>query len=130
MRALRNRSLFARLLIAELSLLIVVACGGSSLTSPSETVTGTGVTTYTYTNDVRSILNADCTSCHNASQRDGGYDFTTYAGVLRAAIAGNASSPLVVQTRPGRAMYSNLSGDRTHKAEVLYDWVVNGNVAQ
>ena len=130
MRAFRKRSLFVRLLLAEISFLVVVACGGNSLTNPSETVTGTGVTTYTYTADVRSILNADCTSCHNASLRQGGYDFTTYAGVLRAAIAGNANSPLVVQTRPGHAMYSNLSGDRTHKAEVIYDWVVNSNVAQ
>ena len=130
MRVTRPSSLFVRLLLVEGAFLIGAAACGGSLTGPSETVTGTGVTTYTYTADVRPILASDCISCHNASQRDGGYDFTTYAGVLRAANAGNASSPLVVQTRPGRAMYTNLSGDRTHKAEVIYDWVVNSNVAQ
>ena len=50
--------------------------------------------------------------------------------MLRAAAAGQANAPLVVQTRPGRAMYSQLSGDRTHEAEVIYDWVVTSNVAQ
>ena len=49
--------------------------------------------------------------------------------MLRAAAAGQANAPLVVQTRPGRAMYSQLSGDRTHEAEVIYDWVVTSNVA-
>jgi hypothetical protein len=132
MRLVRSSSRFSRLLLLESVILaLAAACGGSgSPTGPSASVTGTGVTTYTYTTDIRPIMSADCTSCHNASQRDGGYDFSTYAGVLRAASAGQAASPIVVQTRPGQVMYAHLSGDRTHKAEVIYDWVVNSNVAQ
>lgn len=113
-----------------------VACAGgaSSPTSPSSTAsstpTGTGVTTYTYTANVRSILTTDCTWCHNASQHDGGYDFTTFTGVRRALTVGSAGSPLVRQTQPGGLMFSELSGDRTAKSGVIYDWVVNSGAVE
>ena len=87
-------------LILILTPLLVASCGGASgsPTSPSAvaiTVTGTGVTTYTYSANVRPILTADCTGCHNSSQHEGGYDFTTYAGVLRALTPGSEGSLLV-----------------------------------
>lgn len=47
---------------------VLGGCGSLSPTSPSQvsiTVTGAGVSTYTYTADVAPILNADCTACHN-----------------------------------------------------------------
>ena len=117
--------------------LVVVACSGGSPTSPSDTTAttstgtaGTGVTTYTYTNDVRPILAADCTRCHNTSQHEAGYDFTTYAGVLRAVSPGNAQSILVRATGSRGVMYPELSGNRTAKSQVIYDWVVSSNAAQ
>jgi hypothetical protein len=93
-------------------------------------VTGTGATNYTYTANVRPILTSDCTRCHNASQHDGGLDFTTYAGVVRAVTAGSDASALVRVTQPGGLMYTELTGDRTGKAGIIYDWVVHSGAAQ
>ncbi len=119
--------------------LIAAACGGgadlptapSNSSSPSTTAaSGTGATTYTYTADVRPILTADCTRCHNASQHEAGYDFTTYAGVRRALTPGSASSQLVRQTQPGGGMYGELSGNRAEKAGIIRDWVVSSRAAE
>jgi hypothetical protein len=88
------------------------------------------VTTYTYTADVRPILNADCVRCHNSSRHDAGLDVSTYAGVLRALTPGSDASALVRVTQPDGLMYSNLSGDRSGKAGIIYDWVVRSNAAQ
>jgi len=110
-----------------------IACGANSPTSPSATpitATGTGATTLTYTTDVQVILSADCVRCHGSSQQSGGYNLSTYAGVLRALTAGSDLSPLVRVTQPGGLMYSNLSGNRTSKAGVIFDWVVNSKAAQ
>lgn len=115
-----------------LAAVFTTACGSSS-TSPSQidvTLVGTGVTTYTYTADVGPILNNDCTSCHNSSRNDGGYNFTTYAGVLRALTPGSDASPLVRAVQPSGPMYVNLSGNRTQKVQLIYDWVVNSKAAQ
>jgi hypothetical protein len=131
-----SRWVFRAPVVVGLGLLpvVVAACGGSSPTSPSSTTatssTGTGVTSYSYTNDVRPILTADCTRCHNASQHEGGYDFTTYPGVLRAVSPGSAQSILVRATSSRGIMYPELSGDRTAKSQVIYDWVVSSNAAQ
>jgi len=118
-------------------LTFVAACGSSSPTSPSSTTgssatgtTGTGVTTYTYATDIRPILTADCVRCHNASQHEAGYDFTTYAGVLRAVTPGDAQSILVRATSSRGVMYPELSGNRTAKSQVIYDWVVSSSAAQ
>ena len=94
------------------------------------TITGAGVTTYTYTANVAPILNADCTRCHNSSQHDGGLNFTTYAGVLAAVAPGSDQSPLVRVIQPNGPMYVNLSGDRNQKVGIIYDWVVNSHAAQ
>jgi hypothetical protein len=126
--------------LASLAALPLVAgCSGSTPTSPTSTTSssgtstgtsGTGVTTYTYTNDIRPILASDCTRCHNASQHEAGYDFTTYAGVLRALTPGNPQSILVQATSSRGVMYQELSGNRAAKAQIFYDWVVSSNAAQ
>ena len=88
------------------------------------------MTSYTYTTDVRPILTTDCVRCHNSSQHEAGYDFTSYAGVLRAVTPGNAQSILVRATSSRGVMYAELSGDRAGKSQVIYDWVVSSNAAQ
>ena len=116
----------------------LAACGGgpggiASPTGPSNvsaTVTGSGVSTYTYTNDVRPILNSDCVQCHGPSQRQAGVDLSSYSGVMRVVSAGNAASVLILVTQPGGAMYGQLTGNRTAKAGTIYDWVVNSAAAQ
>jgi len=75
-------------------------------------------------------LTADCTRCHNTSQHEAGYDFTSYAGVLRAVTPGNAQSILVRATGSRGVMYPEFSGDRAAKSQVIYDWVVTSNAAQ
>ena len=120
----------------------IAACSGGNAetpTSPSSmsaigsgdtAATGSGVTIYTYTTDLKPILATDCTRCHNATQHEGGYDFTTFAGVRRAVAVGSARSPLVRETQPSGGMYRELSGNRTQKASVIYDWVVSSGAAE
>lgn len=125
------------LIVLTVLLVGAIACGGSSSpTSPSNldsvaiTVTGTGVTTYTYTKDIAPILNADCVSCHGNSQHQAGLNFSTYSGVLAAVTAGSENSLIVKAVQPAGPMFVNLSGDRTAKVRIIYDWVVNSKAAQ
>jgi len=55
---------------------------------------------------------------------------TTYAGVLRAVTPGDAQSILVRATSSRGVMYPELSGNRTAKSQVIYDWVVSSSAAQ
>jgi hypothetical protein len=42
----------------------------------------------TYTNDIKPLLAANCTSCHSGSNASGGVDLSSYAGVkARASVA-------------------------------------------
>jgi len=121
------------LVVAPLIGALVSACGGSSPTSPSDvsvTVTGTGVTSYTYTVNVAPILNSDCVSCHNSSRHDSGVNLSTYAGVLQVVTPGSDQSPLVRVVQPAGPMYGNLSGNRNEKVQIIYDWVVSSRAAQ
>ena len=116
-------------------MLLCAACGGSPI-APSSAVTYAPVqdpaaaTSLTYTADIQPILAADCTACHSASRRDGGYDFTSYDGVLRAVIAGSAQSPLVRATQSNGAMYRNFRGSAAQKAETIRRWVVDFGAAR
>ena len=89
-----------------------------------------GLTTLTYTNDIRPILATDCFSCHGQSVQQQGLNFTTYSGVLAALTPGSDTSLIVRVTQPGGLMYGMLSGDRNQKAGLIYDWVVNSKAAQ
>jgi len=121
------------LLLSFALLSLTIACGGGSPTSPSNvaiTVTGTGATSVTYTANVQSIFASDCVPCHGPSQRQAGYDFSTYAGALKALTPGSDQSMLVRVTQPNGLMYVNFSGNRSQKAGIIYDWVVNSKAAQ
>ena len=121
------------LLVVPLVAVMVSACGGTSPTSPSSisiSITGTGVTSYTYTADVASILNSDCVACHNSSQHESGVNLTTYAGVMQVVTPGSDQSPLVRVVQPSGPMYGNLSGNRNQKVQIIYDWVVSSRAAQ
>jgi len=119
-------------------------CGGTSAspTAPSASTdstsssggtagtSSTGVTTYTYTADVKPILTSDCIRCHNTSQHEAGYDFTTYAGVMRAVTPGSSRSLLVRAVQSNGIMYPELSGNRAQKSQIITDWVVSSGAAQ
>ncbi len=123
------------LVVLSAALVTTIACGGSP-TSPSSldsvqiTVTGTGVTTYTYTKDIAPIMAADCVACHNASLKESGVMLSTFAGVMAVVTSGSQNSILIKATQPNGPMYGNLSGNRTTKAQTIYDWVVNSKAAQ
>jgi hypothetical protein len=120
-------------LILSLAVISTLACGGTSPTSPSSTpitISGNGISTYTFTADVQPILASDCLSCHGPTQQQAGLNFSTYAGLLKAVSAGSDASLLVRVTQPGGLMYNNLSGNRNSKAGIIYDWVVNSKATQ
>ena len=75
--------------------------------------------------DLAPIFASDCTPCHG-TRPAARYSTTTYAGVMAAVKAGNASSALVIVTQPGGVMYGFLSGDRAGKATLIRTWVLNG----
>jgi hypothetical protein len=105
---------------------------GSSPITPAEvpiTNTGTGTRTYTYTTNIQPIL-VDCLPCHGPQIQNATYNFSTYAGVLRALTPGNDLSPIVRMTQPQGPMFVNLTGDRNTKSGIIYDWVVNSGAAQ
>jgi hypothetical protein len=79
-----------------------------------------------YTPDLQPFFNSDCVPCHGAKSPAARYSMTTYAGVMTAVKARNASSALVIVTQPGGLMYSFLSGDRAGKSAMIRTWVLNG----
>jgi hypothetical protein len=118
------------LLAASIGFVVALegACGGGSPTAP--TTAGpvqdpATATSLTFTQDVQSILNNDCVTCHGGSSAGAGYDVRTYAGVMRAVTAGSASSPLVQITQPGGRMYGQFRGSASAKAETIRRWVVD-----
>lgn len=94
------------------------------------TVTGNGTTSLTYTKDIQPVLASDCVSCHGPSQKQAGVDLSSFAGVSKVLVAGNQNSTLVLVTQPSGLMYGELTGNRTTKAGLFYDWVVNSKAAQ
>jgi hypothetical protein len=118
--------------------LLAASCGGSSPTAPSggggttsiSVPDPAGATSLTYSANVQPILASDCASCHNPSNRSGGYDLSSYAGVMRAVTPGSARSPLVAVTQPNGIMYQRFGATPTAKAETIRRWVVDFNAAQ
>lgn len=126
----------ATVAFAIVTLLVAASCGGGSgsPTGPSgSSITvadPSTATSITYTNNIAPILQSDCTMCHNSSSRSGGYDFTSYAGVMRAVVPGNPQSRLVVVTQPGGLMYGMFGSTPTEKSATIRRWVVDFSAAQ
>ena len=114
-------------------LALAVACGGGPPTAPDTSAPmqdPATATSLTFGADVQPIINNDCVSCHGGSRQEKGYDFRTYSGVMRAVVAGSASSILVRQTQPGGAMYQEFRGSAAAKSETIRRWVVDFKAAQ
>jgi hypothetical protein len=75
-------------------------------------------------------MSSDCVRCHGPALRGGGYDLSSYAGVMRAVTAGSASSKLVKVTQSNGIMYPALTGDRAGKSATIRDWVVTWKAQQ
>jgi len=99
---------------------------GSSPTGPSTLTPLPAGVTPAYTQDIKPILDSDCTRCHGTRSPSAGVDLTSYTGVMRVVAAGNANSRLVVVTTSGGSMYNLLSGDRAGKSSLIRTWVLGG----
>lgn len=89
-----------------------------------------GVRQLAYIQDIKPILDRDCTECHSARDTRGNYSVATYADVMAGQRAGDARSSLVVDCAPGGSMYRYFSGDAATKATEIFRWMVVYDAAQ
>ncbi len=122
-----------RFYVAVLGLAVAAAgCGDgpSTLTSPTFEIGGGvptnpgGAATIGYTQDIKLLLDASCTRCHNSRSRDGGVDLSSYTAVMRTVQAGNANSELIRQSRSGGSMFRYWNGNGAAQADLVRRWVV------
>lgn len=101
-------------------LTLAVACKKSSTTTNSDTST-TCSSSYTYTADIKSIIDASClgSGCHGSGSSRG--DFTTYTG-MKAYIT-NGSFKKEVITNKTMPQGSSLSSDQL---SMISCWLDNG----
>lgn len=126
------------LLICSCALLttaMTISCGGSPIAAdtsdtPAPAQDPATATSLTFAADVQPLLNNDCVPCHGGASTESGYSLTSYAGVMRAASAGNANSLLIQVTRPGGLMYSQWRGSAAAKAETVRRWIVDFKAVQ
>jgi hypothetical protein len=83
-----------------------------------------------YVQDIKPILDADCSSCHSAREREGGYSVASYADVLDGQRTGDAQSSLVVTSAPGGSMYRYFGRDPTARAALVFRWMVVYDAAE
>ena len=121
------------LYIAVLGLAIAAAgCGDgpSTLTSPTFEIGGGvptnpgGAATIGYTQDIKLLLDASCTRCHNSRSREGGVDLSSYTSVMRTVQPGSANSLLIRESRSGAAMYRYWNGNASAQADLVRRWIV------
>lgn len=86
MRSVRNTTMKKIILSSILAVVITI----SACKKPVATTDCAG-TTSTYTTNVKPILDANCVTCHNGSNKSGGYDLSTYSHAKNAkdAIVGS-----------------------------------------
>jgi hypothetical protein len=89
-----------------------------------------GAQPLAYVQDIKSILDRDCLSCHSNRDARGGYSVSTYADVMNGQTRGDARSSLVVDCAPGGSMYRYFSGDAVTQATKVFRWMVFYNAAQ
>jgi hypothetical protein len=92
--------------------------------------TAIGAQPLAYVQDIKTILDRDCASCHDAREARGNYSVASYAEVMNRQTAGDAKSSLVVTCAPGGSMYQYFSGDAVTKATEIFRWMVYYNAAQ
>ena len=71
-----------------LSMTILISCGKED-DDPIVTPGECDNTSYTYTNDTKSIFDGSCavSGCHDPATKSGGNDLSTYAGVKAAGLS-------------------------------------------
>lgn len=98
--------------------------------SPGASPSAGSTQSLAYVPDLQAVFASDCLSCHTDRRALGNYSMSSYQAVMRAVRPGDASSLLVRDTQPNGSMYRYLSGNRSSKAVMVYDWVVRNNAAE
>jgi hypothetical protein len=96
--------------------------GATPTPAPTPNPTPTPAALVAYVQDIKPILDMDCTRCHGA--------LGSYQGVMGYVQPGNPGSRLVQVTQPGGTMNSHLSGNRAAKADLIRRWVVDNGAAE
>lgn len=86
--------------------------------------------TIAYVQDIKPILDRNCTQCHGGRESAGNYSTRTYADVMAGQRPGDASSSLVVDSSPGGSMYRYFSGDAVTDSTMIFRWMVYYNGLQ
>ena len=111
----------SRGLLALLGCVALAACGEARAPSPGRTLLA-----VTYQGHVRALLEKRCVRCHGPRDKQGGYDLSSYAGLLgpgsdgvRNALAGEASSLLLTKLdrAKDRAHFGYLAPEPTELRE-------------
>jgi hypothetical protein len=59
---------------------------------------GCDTTTFTYSGVISGIISSNCLGCHNSSSKGGGYDFSTYSGLVASITAGRLMGSITQQS--------------------------------
>ncbi len=115
--------------------LLVIACGSKVAPAPTAKAPDTtkpAVAEVSFARDVQSLVAANCMPCHSGPNPKGGYDQTTYAGIM-----GNGSDtrPNVVPGKPDSSLlYQKLRDGKmppsgkldSAKIALIYKWISEG----
>ena len=109
---------------------VVLPDSSTSGASGSTAAAPGSASTVGYTDDIKPILDADCTRCHNTLNHNANVDLSSYAAVLRTLRPGDANSVLIQATRTGGSMSGEWRGSAAAKAELVRRWIVDFNASQ
>jgi outer membrane lipoprotein-sorting protein len=78
--------------------------------------------------NVRALLGHNCMPCHGPAQRSGGYDLTTYDGVLQGVTPGNPPESRILQvvSPPNPSMPKMRPPLKQSEVDMVSKWIENG----
>lgn len=89
----------------------------------AEVVASTGGAKYA---DVQAIMNASCMPCHSANGRRGGYDLSTYEGILAGVTPGNSAGSRIYQSVKTGRMPRNRPPLSAEQQATIASWIDAG----
>lgn len=76
--------------------------------------------------DVQAIMNASCMPCHSAQGRRGGYDLSTYEGIMTGVTAGNSAGSRIYQSIKSGRMPRNRPPLSADQQATIASWIDAG----
>jgi Fibronectin type III domain/Planctomycete cytochrome C len=101
------------------------ASANSPFTANATTTTLAAVNTNTYTYVSLNVIGPNCVSCHNAGQASGGYDLSTYSGVLNSVTAGQATNSELYKAYTTGGMPPGSPLTSTQQSQIT-SWINDG----